>query len=64
MKDIEIIIWYEDQYGKRYELITSYKNFKKDAVIILEKYLDKCYKLYYTMNNETKELDYYNLDEI
>lgn len=55
-----VTIWYDDEFGIRWEHPTRWNAFKADAAEILEKYIDKHYKLFYTINDSTYELDYYN----
>ena len=56
----EVNIWYTDSYGREVSHITTWKDFKSTAIILLEKYLDYNVTMYYTVNNETFQLDYYN----
>lgn len=59
---VKIIIWYEDDYGRRWEYESCKRTFKRDAAEILEAHIDNGYKLFYTIHNEDQdyELDYYN----
>lgn len=57
-----VSIWYEDKYGKKWEYITRYKDFRNDAAEILEKHIDNNHSLFYTINDNTYQLDYYNTE--
>lgn len=55
-----VSIWYEDKYGKKWEYITRWNRFKTEAIEILEKEFDNQRTIFYTINDNTYELDYYN----
>ncbi len=57
-----VVIWWVDEYGRKQEYETDIKHFNNMAITLLEKFLDKNYNMYYTVNNETLELDYYNTE--
>ena len=58
----KVTIFYHDKFGRKWEYNTTWRSFKTDVLEILEKYIDFGYQMYYTVNNETHELDYYNFD--
>jgi len=60
----KVVIWYVDEFDRTWEFSSRWLDFKTDAMEILEKYNDMCYIFYYTIGETTKELDYYNLDEL
>jgi len=60
----KITLWFEDEKGWKWEHVTRYSSFNTDVVIFIENYFDKGFPLFYTVNNETHELDYYNLPQI
>jgi hypothetical protein len=55
-----VVIWYEDQFGRKWEHKTRWCYFREDAIQILENNVDIPYDIYYTIENETHLLDYYN----
>lgn len=62
MKPIKI--FYIDKFGREVAYICQEKEFKKFIYDFLEENIDKGYKLYYTYNNEVRDLDYYNVDNL
>ncbi len=55
-----VVFWYTDTHGRKWEHLTTWDNFKHTAVNLLEKYVDECHNISYTINDNTYELDYYN----
>jgi len=59
--DTRVKIWWVGTYGNKFTVTTTAEHFKECALEILEsKIVDNIDILYYTINNETRELNYYN----
>lgn len=55
-----VIFWYKDKYGRKWEHTAKYADFRTTAINLLEKHLDNSVTIFYTINEDTYELDYYN----
>ena len=56
----KVVIWYQDAYDRTWSHMTIWKEFRTTAIDILEHVVDKDVQLFYTVDNVTYELDYYN----
>lgn len=60
--DTRVNIHWESN-GLKFNVITTIENFKDCLVEVLESTLiDNVETVFYTLNGETKELDYYNVE--